>query len=183
MPHLGYGPEAKKQTKCLLEALLAYANNEFEDCDRLQIRVNWQTEKQLVVRAKVRFLEELTAESQDDVKLNKEQIKAALKRLEKFLEILEDNRSMTQGAEDWHFTLKLWHRRHDKEANLKQFDLEWENRRPEKSKQVTGEEAKATGPDTQPDQGIRRSQSGYSTGFVRRASRSCCCPLCRAPSN
>ena len=148
MPRAHYGPEAKKQTKRLLEALLAYANHELENCERIQIRVNWKTENQLVVRTKVRFLEELTAQSNG--KLTKEQIKEALKRLEDFLEILEDNRPTTQGSEDWHFTLKLWHRRHDKEANLKQFDLEWERRRPEKSKQVTGEESKEPVPNTPP---------------------------------
>ncbi len=148
MPRPHYGPEAKKQTKRLLEALLAYANHELENCDRLQIRVNWKTENQLVVRTKVRFLEELTAKSNG--KLTKEQIKEALKRLEDFLEILEDNRPIKQGAEDWHFTLQLWHKRQDTEAILKRFDVEWERRRPERSRQVTGEESKETLPDTAP---------------------------------
>jgi hypothetical protein len=35
-------------------------------------------------------------------------IKEALQRLKDWLEILEDNRTKTQGCEDWHFTLKLW---------------------------------------------------------------------------
>lgn len=134
------GPKVKQRTKCLLEALIAYANDEL-DCVseaalkelRVQIKVNWKTDNQLVVRTKVRFLEELTAKING--KLNKEQIKEALKGLKDFLEILEDNRTATQGSEDWHFTLKLWHRRHDKEANLKRFDVEWEQRRPEKSQQ------------------------------------------------
>lgn len=140
MPRAHYGPEAKKQTKRLLEALLAYANHELDECERLQIQFNWKTENQLVVRTKVRFLEELTAKSNG--KLTKEQIKEALKRLEDFLEILEDNRPIKQGAEDWHFTLQLWHKRQDTEAILKRFDVEWERRRPEKSKQVTREELK-----------------------------------------
>jgi hypothetical protein len=129
MPRQHYGPEAKKQAKRLLEALLAYANYEIEDCDRIQIQFNWQTDKELIVRTKVRYLEELTAKTQRDGKLKKEQIKEALHRLEDFLEILEDNRPVKQGAEDWHFRLKLWSPRHDKEANLRQFDLEWERRR------------------------------------------------------
>lgn len=139
MARPSYGPQVKKHTKCLLEALLAYANDELENRDRIQIQANWQTENQLVVRTKVRVLEELTTLCQKDGKLTKEQIKEAIHRLEDFLGILEDNRPINQGAEYWHFTLKLWHRRHDKEANLKQFDIEWERRRPEKSKQVTGE--------------------------------------------
>jgi DNA replication protein DnaC len=140
MARPNYGPQGKKRAKRLLEALLAYANNELENCDHLQIQVNWQTDNQLIVRTKVRFLEELTVKDPYEGKLNNEQIKEALKRLEDFLEILEDNRTTTRGAENWHFTLKLWHRRQYKEANLKQFDVEWEHRRSEKSKQVAGEE-------------------------------------------
>lgn len=129
MPKPSYGPEVKKRTKRLLEALLAYTNYESEDCDRIQIQFNWQTDKELIVRTKVRYLEELTAKAQRDSKLDKDQIKEALHRLEDFLEILEDNRPVKQGAEDWHFRLKLWSPRHDKEANLRQFDVEWERRR------------------------------------------------------
>ncbi len=150
MPTVSYGPKVKQRTKRLLEALLAYANAELENCDRLKIQVNWQTDKQLVVETKVRILEELTALDPYNGKLDNDEIKEALHRLEDFLEILEDCRTKTQGAEDWHFKLKLWYRRHDKEANLKQFDREWERRRPEKSKQVTGEESLRTVPDTPP---------------------------------
>jgi WD40 repeat protein len=141
MARPSYGPQAKERAKRLLEALLAYANDELENCDHLEIQTNWQKENQLVVRTKVRFLEGLTARDPYDGKLNKEQIKEALKRFEDFLEILEDNRANTQGAENWHFTLKLWHPKQEKAANLKQIDAEWERRRPEKSKQVEAEEA------------------------------------------
>jgi WD40 repeat protein len=139
MARPNYGPQAKQRTKCLLEVLLAYANDELEDCEHFQIQTHWQMDNQLVVRTKIRFLEELSAKDPYNGKLNHEHIKEALKRLEDFLEILEDNRTTTKGSEDWHFTLKLWHRRHDQAANLKQFDLEWERRRPQKSKQVAGE--------------------------------------------
>lgn len=135
MTRPNYGPQAKKRAKRLLEVLLAYANDELELFDDyFPVQVNWQTEKQLVVRTKVRFLEELTALDTADIKLNKEQIKEALKRFEDFLKILEDNRTTTRGAEDWHFTLKLWHKRQEKAANLAQFEVEWEHKRPEKSK-------------------------------------------------
>jgi SpoVK/Ycf46/Vps4 family AAA+-type ATPase len=145
MARPSYGPQAKQRTKRLLEALLAYANHEMEDCDYLEIQVKWQTQKQLVVETKVRILEELTALDPYDGKLDKEQIKDALHRLEDFLEILEDNRTKTQGAEDWHFTLKLWHERYDTQANLRRLDAEWERRRSLKSKQVAGEEHSDTG--------------------------------------
>ena len=91
MPNIGYGSEAQKRTKRLLEALLAYANGELEDCEHLKIEVKWQTEKQLVVRTEARFLAELTAKDQSNGKLNTIQIKEALTHLEDFLEILEDN--------------------------------------------------------------------------------------------
>ncbi len=111
--------------------MLAYANDELEGAERLQIQANWQTPNKLVVRTKVRFLEELTAKYQQDGKLNTDQIKEALTRLKDWLEILEDNRTKTQGSEDWHFTLKLWSK--DKQENLKQFEFEWESRRAKKS--------------------------------------------------
>ncbi len=129
MPRPSYGPQAKLYTQHLLEAILAYANDELDNCEYLEIQTHWQTDKQLIVRTKIRFLEELTAINQPIRKLNKEQIKEALHRLKDFLNILEDNRSTTQGAEYWHFTLKLWHNRYEKEANLKQFSIVWNQRR------------------------------------------------------
>ena len=136
MARPNYGPQAKKRAKRLLEALLAYANDEWENTEHLQIKVNWQSENQLVVRTKVRFLQELTSLDPYEGKLNSEQIKEALKRLADFVEILEDNRPGKKGLHDWHFTLKLWHKRYDKDAIMQRFNLEWERRRPEKSKQV-----------------------------------------------
>jgi AAA-like domain/Effector-associated domain 4 len=140
MARPNYGPQAKKRAKRLLEVLLAYANHELEVDDPAQIQVIWQTDTQLVVRTKIRFLEELTAIDPNEVKLNAVQIKEALKRLEDFLAILEDNRSSTQGSENWHFTLKLWHKRYYWHANLERFDVEWERRRLEKSKLASVEE-------------------------------------------
>jgi SpoVK/Ycf46/Vps4 family AAA+-type ATPase len=152
MGRLNYGPLGKKRTKRLLEVLLAYANDELEESasnagrsplasqkHHLNIKFRWKTENQLLVETKVRVLEELTILDQYPDKLTKEQIKESLQLLRKFLEILVDNRAMTQGSEDWHFTLKLWYRRYDTEANLKRFDAEWERRRLEKSKQLAGE--------------------------------------------
>lgn len=139
MGRLNYGPLGKKRAKRLLEALLAYANYELEDGSNLDIQFRWKSENQLVVTdITVRVLEELTSLDQYPGKLTKDQIEEALKLLGDFLEILEDNRATTQGSEDWHFTLNLWYRRHDIEANLKRFDAQWERRRLEKSKQLAG---------------------------------------------
>ncbi len=153
MARPNYGPQSKKRTKCLLEGLIAYANGDLEECDRFesQIRVNWQTEKQLVVRTKVRYLEALMAETATEEKLSSTQLKESLKRLKDFLEILEDNRCSTQGSENWHFTLKLWHHRLNTGANLAEFDQQWEQRRSLKSKQVTREVSQAKKSPTLPN--------------------------------
>ncbi|MEP0753036.1 tetratricopeptide repeat protein [Trichocoleus sp. Lan] len=131
MARPSYGDDVKARVKRLFEALLAYVNDEFEDGDKLGIDFNWQSETQLVIRTKRRYLEELTAKDKYEGQLTQAQVREALKRLKDYLEVLEDNRTSTKGSEDWHFTLKLWHK--DKEANLRQFDIEWEKRRPPKS--------------------------------------------------
>ncbi|OUL21919.1 AAA family ATPase [Nostoc sp. RF31YmG] len=147
MARPSYGPEAKKRSRRLLEVLLAYANDAIAcrdeatlDALRPQIQTRWLSENRLVVRTKVRFLQALTTLASAEEQLNVEQIKEALKRFADFLEILEDNRPSRGGSETWHFTLNLWHKRQDTEANLQKFDVEWERRRPEKSKQVAGED-------------------------------------------
>lgn len=129
MPRPSYGSEAKKRTKRLLEALLAHASDDLDDSSHLPIQLHWQTELRLVVRTKIRFLEELTAKDLYPGRLSRDQIREALRLLEDFLGILQDNRAITQGAEDWHFTLTLWHRRQEVAANLQRFDQEWEQQR------------------------------------------------------
>ncbi|AFY30529.1 HEAT repeat domain-containing protein [Calothrix sp. PCC 7507] len=152
MARTSYGPEVKRRSRRLLGALLVYANDETDCRDesvlaslRPQILTRWQSEHRLVVRTKVRFLEALTGLASDESQLNAQQIKEALQRFSDFLEILEDNRPSRSGSETWHFTLKLWHKRQNIAANLQQFDIEWEHRRPEKSKQVTGDTKKEVG--------------------------------------
>ncbi len=68
-------------------------------------------------------------------KLTKTEIRDSLNYLKDFLKILEDHRIQTQGSDKWEFTLKLWSK--NKENNLKQFEEEWENKRPNKSKTST----------------------------------------------
>ncbi len=143
MARPNYGPQAKKRAKRLFEALIALANFDLHDADTIPIRVNWQSDKRLVVQTKVRFLQELTSKDRYEGVLTGEQIKESLKRLEDFMEVLEDNRAATQGAEDWHFTLNFWYRRQEMEANLRQFEVEWEERRPLKSKLATKDEPQA----------------------------------------
>ncbi len=141
MPRPNYGPEAKKRTSSFFSILVDYANDAL-DCDdgalsalRPQIQTHWQSETRLVVRTKVRFLEALV--KLVDQPLTADQIKEALKRLTDYLDILEDNRPHRGGSETWHFTLNLWYKRFDRDANLQRFVTEWETRRPQKSRQVT----------------------------------------------
>jgi predicted NACHT family NTPase len=135
MARASYGQQVKVRSRLLLEALLTYANDEL-DCNeadlealRQGIQIRWLSEKQLVVRTKVRFLAVLTGMIGDKKPLNAEQIKESLKRFADFIEILQDNRPTRGGSETWHFTLNLWYKRQDSAANLKQFDCEWESRR------------------------------------------------------
>lgn len=167
MGRLNYGPLGKTRTKRLLEALLAYANDELEEGTSLDIQFRWQTQNQLIVKTKVRVLEELTTLDQYPDKLTKEQIKEALQLLRKFLEILEDNRTASQGSEDWHFTLKLWYKRYDTPANLERFDTEWERRRLKQVKQLAGEESFRTEPDVPAQQKAYRVLKEETTGNQR----------------
>ncbi len=76
----------------------------------------------MIVRTNLRELAKLAA-------LDKEQVREALKRLQDFLGILKDEREHPRGSENWHFQLTLWHNKDDKQANLSQFDQEWQRRR------------------------------------------------------
>ncbi|HEY9851090.1 MAG TPA: hypothetical protein V6D28_16595 [Leptolyngbyaceae cyanobacterium] len=144
MARRSLGEDVKARVKRLFEALLAYVNDEFEDGDCIKLDFAWQSETQVVIRTKRRVLEELTLRDKYEGQLTQAQVREALNRLEDFLGILEDNRTSTQGSEDWHFTLKLWHK--DKEANLREFDIEWDKKRPPKSQAVAKKLAKIGSP-------------------------------------
>ncbi|MEQ8752250.1 MAG: tetratricopeptide repeat protein [Coleofasciculus sp. G1-WW12-02] len=131
MARLTCGDDVKQRVKRLFEDLLAYANDKYDNGKAIDIQYKWQNEKQLVVRAKRRYLEELTAKDKYTGKLTAAQVREAIKSLNVFLGILDDHRTTTQGSEDWHFTLNLWEK--DQEENLRQFEIEWDKKRPQKS--------------------------------------------------
>ncbi|MFN6540153.1 MAG: NB-ARC domain-containing protein, partial [Nostoc sp. EkiNYC01] len=153
MPRQTYGPEPKKRVRRLLEALLCFADGEFED-GGFNINYDWKdedsTNPKLTVETTLVALELLTQKDKYFSKLTKTQIREALNLLKDFLNILEDNRLQTKGVDDWRFTLKLWST--DREKNLKRFDEAWENNRPKKSKELaanfTQDEGVATVPQT-----------------------------------
>ncbi|MBE9067676.1 NACHT domain-containing protein [Leptolyngbya cf. ectocarpi LEGE 11479] len=133
MPKISYGPVAKQRTLRVLMALVDYGNDELvadeAGLERLRshLTLHWTTDRQLIVRTKLRYLEALVCLASGD--LSKAQIKTALHHLENHLELLEDNRASRRGSDVWHFTLTLWHHRRDRAALLSTFDQVWEQRR------------------------------------------------------
>jgi len=140
MPKISTGAKPKKRALRLLEALLGFVNYELEGYEYLEksITYRWESENstspKLIVETKLRFLAELLQKDNYPGELTKEQIRQALNLMKDFLGILEDNRVQQRGSDIWNFTLALWSK--DKTRNLERFDQEWENKRPEKSKQL-----------------------------------------------
>ena len=133
MPRPNYGNAVKQRATQFFTVLIDYANHELDieerQLENLQqdIQFNWQTERRCVLRTKIRHLEQLIRHA--GIILTNEQIKEAIKCLTDFLEVIEDNRASKGGSETWHFTLKLWHDRADRAANLQRFDREWHQRK------------------------------------------------------
>ncbi|NEP24760.1 MAG: hypothetical protein F6K49_23075 [Moorea sp. SIO3I6] len=88
--------------------------------------------------------------------------------MEDFLGILEDNRVKKKGTEERHFTLTLY--APDLATNLERFKQEWDNKRPEKSKQQ--EQATATPPKTcqslRPKPGVPFQAPPLPAYFIQR---------------
>ena len=158
MPRRSFGPEAKKRTTQFLKLLLDLANRELEHGYDLPIHLKWQTDQQILIKTKIRHLVQLSGQNSSEKSLTKDQIKESLKCCKDFLEVLEDHRLATQGAEDWHFTLNLWHRRYETDANLRRLDLEWESRRNSKA-QIIPTRSKPV-PSLEPDSIINAKYDG-----------------------
>ena len=145
MPRLNTSEAVRKRIERLLGQLLAYANGNLTEYDYLRdkVRVRWVDEysiaPKLIVKTELRFLVELVFERQSNPL--KETIKQDLRVLKAFLEILEDNRTKTQGSANWHFTLRLWH--HSIERNLNEFNREWQRRKSLRSKSFSSEESQS----------------------------------------
>ncbi|WP_309744530.1 NACHT domain-containing protein, partial [Chamaesiphon sp. OTE_20_metabat_361] len=148
MPRPNYGNAVKQRATQFFTVLIDYANHELDieerQLENLQqdIQFNWQTERRCVLRTKIRHLEQLACYA--GIVLTSEQIKEAIKCLTDFLEVIEDNRASKGGSETWHFTLKLWHDRADRAANLQRFDREWHQR---KTPLTTAEDRSEATPD------------------------------------
>jgi Effector-associated domain 4/NB-ARC domain/APAF-1 helical domain len=147
MPRPTYGDDVEARVKRLFTVLLSLNDLNEDNCG---IKFRWDysdspsDSPKLVVKTTLRHLEALTKKDGQG-HLNKTQIREALQRMEDFLGILTDNRVHKRGTENWDFTLTLWFR--ESEKNLEKFEIEWSDRRPEKSKQqaaATTQKAKTT---------------------------------------
>lgn len=140
MPRATYGDDVKTRVKRLFALLLSLSELNEDNCG---IQFCWQSnsaQPQLVVETTLRHLEAFTKKDGKG-SLTKTQIGEALLRMKDFLGILSDNRIKKRGVEKWRFTLTLWSP--DIAKNLEKFEQEWENRRPEKSKQQASTAADA----------------------------------------
>ncbi|MHC5762177.1 NB-ARC domain-containing protein, partial [Nostoc sp.] len=157
MPRTTYGLVIKTRVKRLLEALLCFVDGKFED-GGFKIQYDWKEEgtanPKLTIKTKLVTLELLVKKDKYTEEFTKEEIRAALKALDKdvkknTVKILEDQRiPPKKGIHDWHFTLTLWSR--DREKNLKRFDEVWENSRTRKSKELAANSTQDEGVDTVP---------------------------------
>ena len=127
MPQLNTSEAVRQRINQLITRLVEFTNDQLEGCDHLldKIRARWIEQNspspKLVIETEIRFLAELVFQQQGGK--TKDYIKQDLHTLEKFLGILEDNRTRTQGSSTWHFTLRLWHTSVDK--NLEKLNDMW----------------------------------------------------------
>ena len=128
MPKVSWSSDVQQRVRRLLQELLSYVLDYRDD---LQLRYRWEHEDndrpKLIVETKRRFLVEL---AEFEIQSH---FYEAIKRLED-LNIYEDRRFHKRGTDDWHFALRLWSK--DKQKNLREFDREWECRKPDKSKKM-----------------------------------------------
>lgn len=142
MPRRNSGPKAYDKARRLLEVLLAYVDNQIEDCEHIRphIEINWKTDNCLVVRTKTRYLEALTKLENSGPALKRSDISEAINRFKDHVGILDDYRTVTRGSEIRHFALNLWCGKSQfmKNDNLQKFHEVWEANRSKKSKEVAG---------------------------------------------
>ena len=128
MPQLNTSEAVRQRVNQLIARLVEFANGELAGCEHLvdKVRVRWidpdSPSPKLVVETEIRFLAELIFQQQGAK--TKDYLKQDLRTLEKFLGILEDNRTQTQGSSTWRFTLRLW--RTSVAKNLEQLNQEWD---------------------------------------------------------
>jgi hypothetical protein len=129
MPKRTYGETTRRRTLQVLETILRVANLEREHLPDSNIEFRWveyAAPPKLVVKATVADLWQACSQGSQQPQLTKAAVREALHALEKHLGILTDNRTSTQGAATWHFTLDLWSR--DPETNLAKALKLWQSK-------------------------------------------------------
>jgi len=150
MPKRTYGETTQRRTLQVLETILRVANLERERLPDSNIEFRWveyAALPKLVVKATVADLWQACSHGSQQPQLTKAAVREALHALEKHLGILTDNRTSTQGAATWHFTLELWSR--DTEANLakalKLWQAKQDQRQPSTSRPLSSKSRKNLG--------------------------------------
>lgn len=135
MPNVSYGPVKQKRARCLLEALLDYADNHLEVSEQLrrELKATWTNdESALFVVGTLKSLAELTTVGDYPDPLTKNHVPEVIDFLEKYLRILKQ--ATQQGSAERKLTLTLWYR--DKAKNLKSFDEECKSKDSKKTRQA-----------------------------------------------
>lgn len=148
MPRLSKSDRAKARIILLVKQLIACANHELAS-DQIPEppTVRWidpqSKQPKLVVQTTLKGLASLISLASSE-RIDKDQIRQDLQLLKTFLQILEDNRTRTQGAEIWHFTLKLWHT--SIAQNLTELERCWDQCKSQKSNYSPGVEQELSQP-------------------------------------
>ncbi|MGI0493907.1 NB-ARC domain-containing protein [Alkalinema pantanalense CENA528] len=135
-----YGSIPQARARKLLQAILEGVDREDRGCG-LKFNADWAEvcPPRLTIETTLQALT-LIANPQlqantPEFKKAKTQTGEALGDLRDFVGILDDHRTQKKGSDRWHFSLRLWNKK--VERNLEAFDQLWESRRSSNSKTQT----------------------------------------------
>lgn len=138
MPRSSYGPTQQARVLRILESILRFVNYETDISNKINIKYSWQLEDsnrpQLIISTNINSLKYLCDNQDKQKQIDRNEVREALHYLKDFLGILQDNRVNKQGAQDWHFTLKLWSRKTDE--NIKKAIELWEQQKTSINKSI-----------------------------------------------
>lgn len=136
MPKASWSLEVQERVRRFLQSLLSYALDYCDDLN-LNLKYKWENgesdQPKLVIETQRKCLVELA-----EFKVNRHFYEAKDRLTD--LGIFEDRRFHKKGKDEWHFALKLWSK--DIGKNLREFDKQWDSKRPEKSKKQDAKKSK-----------------------------------------
>ncbi len=134
MPKPSWSSEVQKRVKRFFQSLLSYVLDYRDD---LNLEYKWENGENdqpiLVIKTQTIFLVKLA-----EFRVNSHFYEAKNRLTD--LGIFEDKRFHKKGKDEWHFALKLWSKDIDK--NLREFEKQWDSKRPEKSKKQDAKKSK-----------------------------------------